>query len=345
MRVCLVTLGDPETLTGGYLYHLRMADLAPARDAELTFFSFPDGFFPAPVLAGRRMVEAAASCDVVVIDSIAAWCAAPWLGRVDVPIAGMLHQLPGGMDQRGLRRALQAPLDRRAYRQMAKILVASDALKTDLAREVDPARLVVVAPGRDVATPERDIDDITRGRKIALLAVGNWVERKGILELLDAVAELRPDLATLHLVGRRDVDPTYTSRVEQRIATLGDRIVIHGPVPKEEVAAMYRAADAFVLPSLEEPYGTVYGEAMASGLPVIGWDAGNLPHLAEHNVSGLIVPPGDVQALTRALGQIATDDELRARLARGAIERARSLPTWEETADKFFGELRSLTTT
>jgi len=343
MRLCLVTLGDPRTLTGGYLYHLRMAELAPERDAEVNFFSFPDRAFPLPVAAGRGMVRAAASADVVVVDSIAAWCAMPWLSRVGAPIAGMLHQLPGGMDHGGLRRRFQAVLDRRAYPHMAKILVASEALKKDLSRALDPSRLVVVAPGRDVAEPAREIADLRGGRSVALLAVGNWVERKGIVELLDAFASLRPDLATLHLVGRNDVDAAYTKRVEQLVAMLGDRVVVHGSVPKEEVAAMYLAADAFVLPSREEPYGTVYGEAMASGLPVIGWDAGNLPYLAENEVSGLIVAAADVAALTRALGRIATDAELREGLARGAKERARSFPTWQETADKFFGELRSLT--
>jgi len=288
------------------------------------------------------MLEACSDCDVVVVDSIAAWCAAPWLGRLLVPVAGMLHQLPGGMDHGGPRRALQAPLDKMAYRHMTRIMLASQALKVDLAATVDPARLVVVAPGRDVAEPSRVIEDLSAGRKIALLAVGNWVARKGILELLEAFAALRPDLATLHLVGRTDVDPNYTNRVEAALGPLGDRVVVHGPITKEEVAAMYLAADAFVLASVEEPYGTVYGEAMASGLPVIGWDAGNLPHLAHHDESGLIVQPGDVQALTRALGHIATDDDMRHRLARGARDRAQTFPTWADTADLFFGELRKL---
>src|SRR5688500_11700027 len=279
MRVCLATLGDPKTLTGGYLYHLRMAELAPARQAEVSFFSFPERPFPLSTLAGRNFLRAAASSDVVVIDSIAAWCVAPWLKRVEVPVVGMLHQLPGGMDQPGLRRRAQAPLDRVAYRHMARVLVASEALRIDLSQELDPGILVTVAPGRDVAEPSGEMSRLAGRRRVALLAVGTWVERKGIVDLLDAFAPLPGDLATLHLVGRTDVDPDYARRVENKLEGLGDRVVVHGPVPKEDVAAMYLAADAFVLPSVEEPYGTVYGEAMASGLPVIGWDTGNLPHL------------------------------------------------------------------
>jgi glycosyltransferase involved in cell wall biosynthesis len=46
--------------------------------------------------------------------------------------------------------------------------------------------------------------------------------------------------------------------------------MVHGPVPAEQVAVLYREADVFVLPSLREPFGTVWGEAMAAGLPVVG---------------------------------------------------------------------------
>ena len=79
---------------------------------------------------------------------------------------------------------------------------------------------------------------------------------------------------------------------------LVDRVVFHGPVSRADVAAFYGAADVFVLPSYLEPYGTVYGEALAAGLPVVGWRAGNLPHLATDDREGVLLPPGDVAGLT-----------------------------------------------
>ena len=84
-------------------------------------------------------------------------------------------------------------------------------------------------------------------------------------------------------------------------ADLVGRVVVHGPLSLEAVAALYQAADAFVLPSLKEPYGTVYGEAMAFGLPVVGWRAGNLPYLAEHEREGLLAEPGDLPGLERGV--------------------------------------------
>jgi glycosyltransferase involved in cell wall biosynthesis len=117
---------------------------------------------------------------------------------------------------------------------------------------------------------------------------------------------------------------------------------VHGPVSKEQVAAFYRDADVFVLPSLREPYGTVYGEAMAAGLPVIGWRAGNLPHLATDGREGLLLEPGDVDGLSRALHRLATDEAYRRQLAAAAAGRAESFPTWAQTGERFFTELHEV---
>jgi glycosyltransferase involved in cell wall biosynthesis len=99
-----------------------------------------------------------------------------------------------------------------------------------------------------------------------------------------------------------------------------------------------------VLPSLKEPYGTVYGEAMAFGLPVVGWRAGNLPYLAEDEREGLLVQPGDIRGLAQALRRLAEDPALRAQLGAAAKHRALSRPTWDEVAALFFGHLREVLT-
>jgi glycosyltransferase involved in cell wall biosynthesis len=121
---------------------------------------------------------------------------------------------------------------------------------------------------------------------------------------------------------------------------LAGRVVVHGPLPAEQVAGLYRAADVFVLPSLRETYGTVWGEAMAAGLPVVGWRAANLPHLAEHGREGLLAGPGDVAALSAALARLAGDEDLRRRMAVAAGRRAAERPTWAESAALFFAALR-----
>ncbi|MBV8714351.1 MAG: glycosyltransferase family 4 protein [Chloroflexi bacterium] len=346
LTAVLITLGDPAQLTGGYLFHRRLAELAPTYGASLQFASFPPRPFPLGLLHTRDVLKDVdrRRPDVVVIDSIIAWCFAVQGPRQ--PAVGMLHQPPGGIDFGPLRTSVQARMDRLAYRHLNRILVASDSLADEL-RPVG-LQVCVVPPGRDVAS---DLGpppgDLRQGRRMAALCVGNWLERKGILDLLEAVALLDQDATTLHLLGRTNVDAKYARRVWARLAQadLVGRVVVHGPLSVSEVAALYAAADVFVLPSLKEPYGTVYGEAMAFGLPVVGWRAGNLPYLAAQAAEGLLVEPRDVVGLTIALRRLANDADLRRQLGAAARERALARPTWDQVAAIFFQHLREVSNT
>lgn len=347
LSVSLVTLGDPNTLTGGYLYHRRLAELAPRHGARLVFASFPAWPFPFPVLYGPRLLRvlSAQQADVVVLDSIAAAFLAPWLAAVRAPVVAMLHQPPGGIDHGPIRRRAQAVPDRAAYRRAGLVFVASQLLADQFGAQDFAGKLLVIPPGRDVAPAAGGRErDLRAGTRAALLCVGNWVARKGILQALDAVARLPAGLAQLHLVGDDRPDPWYATRVRRRLARgdLAGRVECHGRLSREEVAAMYRDADVFVLPSVREPYGTVYGEAMAAGLPVVGWRAGNLPYLAGHGREGLLIEPGDVAGLASSLRMLAEDGELRTRLGAAARRRAATFPTWEQTAERFFAAVREV---
>jgi glycosyltransferase involved in cell wall biosynthesis len=224
------------------------------------------------------------------------------------------------------------------------LIAASDHLADQLVEAgFARSRIRVVPPGRDVAAPPRGpVQDLRNGRGAAFLTVANWLPRKGILELLEAFARLPADAATLHLAGDESADARYAARVRSRLAEadLSGRVVLHGPISREDVAGLYGAADVFVLPAGREPYGTVWGEAMAFGLPVVGWRAGNLPYLAEDQREGLLLEPGDVEALSQALLRLALDGDVRARLGAAAKRRALARPTWEASAERFFEAIR-----
>ncbi len=348
-QLALLTLGDPARVTGGYLFHRRLADRASRHGMAITFVSVPDLPLAWAMVTGPSWLRhrALTRADAVILDSIAAAPAAPWLGGLPVPILGMLHQPIGGMDTGALARSVRAPFDRWAYRRAQVLMVASEWLADQMRRDGIPdRRLRVVAPGKDPSTTasgdgeDREVTerDLRRGRRLAALCVANWLPRKGIVELLDAVAILPDGLVTLHLVGDAETHGPYANRVRRRLRQpdLRERVVVHGVIPAGKVVEMYRAADAFVLPSFEEPYGTVWGEAMAFGLPLLGWHAGNLPFLAEHEREGLLAPVGDVDALSRCLARIAHEPGLRAEMSRAAARRAAARPTWDETAERFF---------
>jgi glycosyltransferase involved in cell wall biosynthesis len=356
-RVALLTVGDPNRVTGGYLFHRRLAQRGPTHGAELRFVSIPDLPLPWATAAGPAwlLARATRTADVLVLDSIAATAAAPWLRLVRAPVVGMLHQPLGGIGTPRAQRWFRATFDRHAYRTCQVLMVASDWLATQLVATGIPIdRLRVVPPGKDLdvaagaATSDGslaiDRAGLRRGRLMAAACVANWLPSKGIVELLDAVAGLPDDVVTLHLVGDTAAGGGYGGRVHQRVerADLRDRVVVHGLLEPAAVHQMYQAVDAFVLPSFEETYGTVWGEAMAAGLPVVGWHAGNLPFLADDGRDGLVVPVGDVPALGDAIESLARDPAFRERLGRAARIRAAARPTWDQSAARFFGTIHEV---
>ena len=346
IRLSLVTLGDPDQRTGGYRYHHMMAEAAENHRAAIRFASLPTLPLPLPVRAARRTLhEAADGADAILIDSIAAAFAAPWIARLRTPVVAVVHQPPGGLHGGRARRVAQGWLDGIAYRSAAGIVAAAESLVDDLRGVGVPAdRIVVVPPGCDVPVAGGPPLDLRHGRAVSVLCVANWTPLKGILELTDAFATLPEEAATLWLVGATDTDPRYAERVRRRVAApdLRDRVVVRGSVPVEEVGRFYRSADVFALCSFVDAYGTAWAEAISAGLPVVGWRAGNLPRLAEHGREALMAETGDLAGLASALRAITTDDEMRARLAAGARGRAATLPTWRDSAQLFFASVREL---
>lgn len=339
LLVLLLTRGSPDQLTGGHLYHRRMAERAGLHGARLDVV---------PVRSGRNPF--AHPADVVLVDSLAAAEVAPWVlagkhrGR---SLAAIVHQQPGGVDTGPRRAALRRRLDLALYRRCAGLLVPSASVADELSMRfgVPADRIAIAAPGRDApARSARAPLDARDGRRIAVLCVANWLPNKGIGEVLEAVAGLSADAATLHLVGRPDADPRYRDHLVARIGQpdLADRVVVHGALPSHELGAWYAAADVFALASRAETYGTVYAEALTAGLPIVGWRAGNVVNLVADGVEGSLCEPGDVPGLSSALERLATDDAWRATLAAAARRRAATLPTWDATAEAFFAALRRL---
>tara|TARA_R110002072_G_scaffold1983_1_gene16181 strand:+ start:3682 stop:4917 length:1236 start_codon:yes stop_codon:yes gene_type:complete len=148
-----------------------------------------------------------------------------------------------------------------------------------------------------------------------ILFVGRLVEDKGIGVLLKALARLkqRHESATLTLVGDGPDREAFT-RLAERLG-LSDAVNFHGHQDPARIKKTLKTADLFVLPSFAEGIPVVLMEAMATALPVVSTDISGIPELVETGVSGLLVPPGDVDALAQALDRLLSDFEERFRMA------------------------------
>lgn len=152
-----------------------------------------------------------------------------------------------------------------------------------------------------------------------VLAVGRHVAQKGLDLLLEAwrtVQAARPD-ARLRIVGSGPLE----GALRQQAAGLQ----VEWVAPTADMAAQYRAAQVFVLPSRYEGMPLVLLEAQAMGLPAVAFDCPTGPADIVTPETGVLVPAGDTAALAQALLRVLADAPLRARLGAAAIERSRSV--------------------
>jgi glycosyltransferase involved in cell wall biosynthesis len=143
-----------------------------------------------------------------------------------------------------------------------------------------------------------------------MLYVGRLVERKGILDLLDAHARLGPSAPPLVVVGDGPLRSAVTS---------GERVRMLGFRAPEDLPRIYGLAELAVVPSHDEPWGVAVNEALAAGIPVVASDAvGAAVDLVTEGVDGMRYAAGDVAALAEALH--ASLGRFRPPLAGGRIE-------------------------
>jgi glycosyltransferase involved in cell wall biosynthesis len=181
-----------------------------------------------------------------------------------------------------------------------------------------------------VAEPGVDAGDLAPGTTTgeALLCVAAVTPHKGHDVLLDALATVAELPWRCTCVGSLDRDPEWAGRVLDH--GLGDRVQFPGPRTGPDLDRSYASADLLVLASRAETYGMVITEALARGVPVLAADVGGVSEALGH--AGLLVPPGDPNALGAALRAWLDDAELRERLRRAARERRAALRPWAATA-------------
>ncbi|HEY4096291.1 MAG TPA: glycosyltransferase [Baekduia sp.] len=149
--------------------------------------------------------------------------------------------------------------------------------------------------------------------------VGRLVPRKGALDLVKAAPAIRAARPDVRVVVVGD-DPYEDEETEYAAAVRASSDVHHvGRVA--EAAGILGQLDVLVLPSRQEPFGTVVAEAMAAGTPVVATSVDGLPELVTDGVTGALVEPGDTAALAVAVLRVLEQRESMGTAARAAAER------------------------
>jgi starch synthase len=229
-------------------------------------------------------------------------------------------------------------LQRRAheYELADAILCPSQFVKKSFLEEGwDSDRVHVVPygiPPPDAADGVRASDDGT----FRVLYVGQLSPRKGLRYLVEAFEQLRHPKKELIIVGPRS-EPSGLEGVR-----IPPHVRFAGVLKGDDLAAAYRAASVFVLPTVEEGLALVLGEALGHGTPVIATVNSGGADLFRDGDEGFLVPIRNPSALATRMQLLADDPGLRARMSQSALSRLQALGGWERSGQLLLQALNKM---
>lgn len=225
------------------------------------------------------------------------------------------------------------PMQKRVQRYICQfadcVVVNAEAVKEWLVGDgYDAHRVVVIPNGVDLSRFSRAVDPAQARHEFGLapdtplVAVVSRLNRmKGLEQFLEAAARLirrHPDARFLVVGETPPHDRPYLDELESLATRLhiGDRVIFTGL--RSDVPAILASVNVAVMPSLNEALSNALLESMAAGAPLVATRVGGTPEAVVDGETGLLVPPGDVEALAAAIGGLLDHPALAERLGRAA---------------------------
>jgi glycosyltransferase involved in cell wall biosynthesis len=210
----------------------------------------------------------------------------------------------------------------------ACIVVVSESWK-EWAQGVTSNRHIVCIPNPVSLPPV-----VSQLREPGLVVfAGRCEASKGIFDLLEAAGILRAQVPGLRIECAGDGDLGKVQRYAASM-NLAPRVTMRGWLGKEAAERLLSRASVFVLPSYAEGLPMSVLEAMAGGCPVVATHVGGIPNLVTDGVDGLLVPPGNPQALAAALRRILRDPAFARQLGNAARQTIANRYTAERSIER-----------
>lgn len=257
--------------------------------------------------------------------------------RMSIPVVYTEHDStpwmcpPRGILERMVRKLVYRSINLRACRYASVVVTSYAALVDDLARRagLSADRFAVVPNGVNTGSQvvsHEGIGDLPTPKEPRFcLFVGSLIERKAPDLLLHALARSKTNMGLVFVGGGPMMGDLQ--RLAKRLY-LSDRIVFTGAQPQKIVYRYYREAAFLVLPSFSETLPLVLMEALSAGKPVVATRLRGISNIVHDGDNGILVPPGDVAALSSALSLLANDHHSYARLASNAAASVQDRYSW-----------------
>ncbi|PZF98687.1 glycosyltransferase [Micromonospora deserti] len=261
--------------------------------------------------------------------------------ETDIPVVQTFHSL--GVEQlRHLGRQYDGPGERipleRALTRAVDIAVAqcNDEVDELTRMGLQRSSVAMVPAGVDTEQFHPDGEAAPRDQRARILSVGGLSPGHGQDDLIRAM-RLVGDVE-LVIAGGPPGDQLTNHAEARRLRELAEhtgvaeQVKLVGAVPHDQMATWYRSADVVACTPHYSSAGRVSLEAMACGVPVVGYAMGGIADAVVDEVTGRLVPPGDVRALGVTLRRLLADNAGRFAYGHAAVDRVRCSYTWERTA-------------
>jgi len=341
VKLALIVPGPIDQVTGGYIFARRIIWDMRARGDHVSVVELAGQFPDADGAAQTAAAQALAALPdgaLAVIDGLALLgfsdCLAAEAQRLK--LIGFVHHALA--DETGLtvRKTARFQAAERRLLPLFRGVVCPSRNTADVLLDygVAPERIVITPPGTIKAVSSRKREKFRS--QLHLLAVATITPRKGHRLLIEALAGIDHDTWRLDCIGSLTRDPDCVAELRDAIVRNGleSNVRLLGERQPQQLPLAYEEADLFTLPSFHEGYGMAYAEALAYGLPIVATTGGAIPHTVPES-AGLLVPPGDVDALKAALSRAIADRFLLAQLSEGARRAGAALPDWPQAVGQW----------
>ena len=243
--------------------------------------------------------------------------------------------VPGYSERFTVIYAFVRPLVRCIWKFAAAVVANSRGLM-ELAKKTRPRQDIPVIPNgvniSEFSPSKEEPDDET----VRILVVSRLTPRKGIRFLIRAMKLLRGSLpernTELMIAGGGDEEEALRTLAESEGAS--DQVRFLGRVPHEKLPDIYKQADIFCLPSLNEGMSNTVLEAIASGLPIVATVTGGTEELVTDGENGYFVEMESPEDLAEKLGKLVVDPGIRVRMGAASRTRAESM-SWHAVASRY----------
>jgi starch synthase len=293
---------------------------------------------------GLAMARDPVDADVVHAHTWYADMGSLWISTLyRIPLVVTLHSMeplrPWKADQLGSGYLLSSWIEKTAVEAAHRVIAVSHKMREDIVQhfEADPERVVVIHNGIDPEqfkrTEAREHLDRLGVKPPYVLFVGRITDQKGIFHLLDAAPRLPAGVQVVLCASAPDT-PEIEERLRRRVAGMPNVLWINEMVPVPVVTQLYSHCAVFCCPSVYEPFGLINLEAMGCETPVVASGVGGILEVVEDGKTGLLVEPGQPQALAAALDRVLANPTLARDMGRAGRKRVEERFSWASVAER-----------